>query len=221
MDAVEKAKCGHPGMPMGMADVATVLFTRFLKFDASAPNWPDRDRFVLSAGHGSMLLYALLHLTGYPGMSMDRAVELPAAGLQDRRPSRVRACGGHRDDHRSAGPGPRQCRRHGAGASGSSMRGSARHRRPLHLRDRRRRLPDGGHQPRGDLARRAPQAQQADRASSTTTRSPSMGRPRSPSPTTRSSASRPRAGRRGASTATTRRRSPARSSGRGAPTSRR
>jgi transketolase len=71
MDAVEKAKSGHPGMPMGMADVATVLFTRFLKFDAAAPGWPDRDRFVLSAGHGSMLLYALLHLTGYPGVTMD------------------------------------------------------------------------------------------------------------------------------------------------------
>jgi len=71
MDAVEKAKSGHPGMPMGMADVATVLFTRFLKFDASAPNWPDRDRFVLSAGHGSMLLYALLHLAGYAGMTME------------------------------------------------------------------------------------------------------------------------------------------------------
>ena len=71
MDAVERAKCGHPGMPMGMADVATVLFTRFLKFDAAAPDWPDRDRFVLSAGHGSMLLYALLHLTGTPGMTME------------------------------------------------------------------------------------------------------------------------------------------------------
>jgi len=71
MDAVEKAKSGHPGMPMGMADVATVLFTRFLKFDAAAPGWPDRDRFVLSAGHSSMLLYALLHLTGYPGVTMD------------------------------------------------------------------------------------------------------------------------------------------------------
>jgi transketolase len=70
MDAVEKAKSGHPGMPMGMADVAAVLFTRFLKFDATAPDWPDRDRFVLSAGHGSMLLYALLYLTGYPGMEM-------------------------------------------------------------------------------------------------------------------------------------------------------
>ena len=65
MDAVEKAKSGHPGMPMGMADVATVLFSRFLKFDASRPGWADRDRFVLSNGHGSMLIYSLLHLTGY------------------------------------------------------------------------------------------------------------------------------------------------------------
>jgi transketolase len=65
MDAVEKAKSGHPGMPMGMADVATVLFSKFLKFDASRPDWADRDRFILSAGHGSMLIYALLHLTGY------------------------------------------------------------------------------------------------------------------------------------------------------------
>ena len=70
MDAVEAAKSGHPGMPMGMADAATVLFTRYLKFDPAAPDWPDRDRFVLSAGHGSMLLYALLHLTGYPDMTM-------------------------------------------------------------------------------------------------------------------------------------------------------
>src|SRR6201984_2842491 len=71
VDAVQKADSGHPGMPMGMADVATVLFTRFLKFDASHPDWPDRDRFVLSAGHGSMLLYALLYLTGYPEMELD------------------------------------------------------------------------------------------------------------------------------------------------------
>jgi transketolase len=70
MDAVQKADSGHPGMPMGMADVATVLFTRFLKFDAAQPDWPDRDRFVLSAGHGSMLLYALLYLTGVPGMDV-------------------------------------------------------------------------------------------------------------------------------------------------------
>jgi transketolase len=71
MDAVEQAKSGHPGMPMGMADVATVLFTQFLRFDPQAPNWPDRDRFVLSNGHGSMLLYGLLHLTGYPDMTLD------------------------------------------------------------------------------------------------------------------------------------------------------
>ena len=70
MDAVQAARSGHPGMPMGMADAATVLFTQFLKFDPLRPDWPDRDRFVLSAGHGSMLLYALLHLTGYPDMTM-------------------------------------------------------------------------------------------------------------------------------------------------------
>jgi transketolase len=71
MDSVEQAKSGHPGMPMGMADAATVLFTQFLRFDPQTPDWPDRDRFVLSAGHGSMLLYALLHLTGYPDMTLD------------------------------------------------------------------------------------------------------------------------------------------------------
>ena len=72
MDAVEKAASGHPGMPMGMADAATALFCDHLKFDASAPDWPDRDRFVLSAGHGSMLLYAILHLTGHDDMTMDQ-----------------------------------------------------------------------------------------------------------------------------------------------------
>ncbi|MFB6418529.1 MULTISPECIES: transketolase [Bradyrhizobium] len=72
MDAVEKAKSGHPGLPMGAADIATVLFTQFLKFDAAAPAWPDRDRFVLSAGHGSMLLYSLLYLTGNAEMTLDQ-----------------------------------------------------------------------------------------------------------------------------------------------------
>src|SRR5437660_6826856 len=71
MDAVEQAKSGHPGLPMGAADVATVLFTRYLKFDATDPTWPDRDRFVLSAGHGSMLIYALLHLLGYVRMPIE------------------------------------------------------------------------------------------------------------------------------------------------------
>jgi transketolase len=85
MDAVEAANSGHPGMPMGMADVATVLFQRYLKFDPAAPRWPDRDRFVLSAGHGSMLLYSLLHLTGYAAPTLDdikrfRQVGSPCAG---------------------------------------------------------------------------------------------------------------------------------------------
>jgi transketolase len=71
MDAVQAANSGHPGLPMGAADIATVLFTRFLKFDATAPHWADRDRFILSAGHGSMLLYSLLHLTGYEDITID------------------------------------------------------------------------------------------------------------------------------------------------------
>ena len=85
MDAVQAAESGHPGMPMGMADVAIVLFSDYLKFDPSAPDWADRDRFVLSAGHGSMLIYALLHLTGYARPTMDdirkfRQLESPCAG---------------------------------------------------------------------------------------------------------------------------------------------
>jgi transketolase len=85
MDAVEAANSGHPGMPMGMADAATALFTRHLKHDPSMPNWPDRDRFVLSAGHGSMLIYALLHLTGYERPTIDdlknfRKLTSPCAG---------------------------------------------------------------------------------------------------------------------------------------------
>jgi transketolase len=85
LDAVETAKSGHPGLPLGMADVATVLFSRFLKFNASQPGWADRDRFVLSAGHGSMLLYSLLWLTGYPKVTIEdlkhfRKVGSPTAG---------------------------------------------------------------------------------------------------------------------------------------------
>jgi transketolase len=85
MDAVEAANSGHPGMPMGMADAATALFTRHLKFDAADPHWPDRDRFILSAGHGSMLLYSLLYLTGYERPTLDdikhfRQLGSPTAG---------------------------------------------------------------------------------------------------------------------------------------------
>jgi transketolase len=85
MDAVQAANIGHPGMPMGMADVATVLYSDYLKFDPADPHWPDRDRFILSAGHGSMLIYALLHLTGYAQPTMDdirnfRQLGSPCAG---------------------------------------------------------------------------------------------------------------------------------------------
>ena len=115
IDAVEAANSGHPGLPMGMADVATALWTRYLKFDAADPRWPDRDRFVLSAGHGSMLLYALLHLTGQPGMTIEdikrfRQLHSPAAG----HPEHGEAPG-HRDHHRPARPGPGHRGRHGAG----------------------------------------------------------------------------------------------------------
>jgi len=75
MDAVEAAKSGHPGLPMGAADIATVLYTKFLKIDPADPAWPDRDRFVLSAGHGSMLLYSLLYLCGYPAMTIEEIKE--------------------------------------------------------------------------------------------------------------------------------------------------
>ncbi len=82
MDAVEAAKSGHPGMPMGMADVATVLFAEVMRYDAADPAWPNRDRFVLSAGHGSMLLYALLHLTGAPGMDIGQIKKFRQLGAK-------------------------------------------------------------------------------------------------------------------------------------------
>ena len=93
MDAVEKAKSGHPGLPMGSADVATVLFRDVLKFDAADPHWPDRDRFVLSAGHGSMLLYALLYLTGVGGpngLTIDDLKQFRQLGSKTPGPSRIR-----------------------------------------------------------------------------------------------------------------------------------
>lgn len=94
MDAVQAANSGHPGMPMGMADAATVLFTRHLKFDPSWPKWPDRDRFVLSAGHGSMLIYALLHLTGYAKPTMDDIRNFRQLGSP---------CAGHPESHELEG----------------------------------------------------------------------------------------------------------------------
>ncbi|MCA8931353.1 MAG: transketolase, partial [Rhodospirillaceae bacterium] len=80
MDAVEKAKSGHPGMPMGMADIAVVLASRFLKYDPTQPDWADRDRLVVSNGHGSMLLYSLLYLTGYPDMTLEQVMNFRQLG---------------------------------------------------------------------------------------------------------------------------------------------
>jgi transketolase len=94
MDAVQAANSGHPGMPMGMADVATVLFARFLKFDPARPDWADRDRFVLSAGHGSMLIYSLLHLTGYAKPTMEDIRNFRQWGSP---------CAGHPENHELPG----------------------------------------------------------------------------------------------------------------------
>jgi Transketolase len=86
IDAVEKARSGHPGMPLGAADMAYVLWTQFLRHNPRNPRWPNRDRFILSAGHGSMLLYALLHLSGYD-LSMEELQHFSAVGQQNPRPS--------------------------------------------------------------------------------------------------------------------------------------
>ena len=113
MDAVEQAKSGHPGLPMGVADIATVLFTRFLKFDPADPAWPDRDRFVLSAGHGSMLIYALLHLVGYQNMTIEEIRRFRQLGsITPGHPENF-VTAGRRDHHRTARPGARQRGRHG------------------------------------------------------------------------------------------------------------
>ena len=114
MDAVEKAKSGHPGLPLGAADVATVLFGKVLKFDAADPAWPDRDRFVLSAGHGSMLLYALLYLTGEASMTLEE-IRISASSAQDARPSRIWPYARRRTHDRPARPGSCDLGRHGVG----------------------------------------------------------------------------------------------------------
>ena len=164
MDAVEKAKSGHPGLPMGAADIATVLFTQFLKFDAADPNWPDRDRFVLSAGHGSMLLYALLYLTGNKDMTLDQIKNFRQLGSHDAGPSGKFPHQGHRDHHRPARPGHRHRGRHGAGGEDAGRRIRQEGRRPSHLCARLRRRPDGRRVAGSDRDGRSLEAQQADRA---------------------------------------------------------
>src|ERR1700679_1550473 len=153
MDAVEQAKSGHPGLPMGMAGAATVLFLKFLKFDASDPHWPDRDRFVLSAGHGSMLLYSLLWLTGYPGITLDDLKTVRQVGSP---------CAGHPDADRPARPGHLQRGRHGDRRAPPERAFRRRSGEPQNLCHRQRRRPDGRHQPRGDRAGGASEAQPPD-----------------------------------------------------------
>ncbi len=165
IDAVEAAKSGHPGMPMGMAEIAEVLWRGYLKHNPADPHWPDRDRFVLSNGHGSMLLYALLHLSGYA---------LPLEELK-----RFRQLHSKTPGHPEVGVTPGVETTTGplgqglANAVGMALaeqllaaefnRPGHTHRRSPHLGVRRRWLPDGGHQPRGVLAGRHPRAVQADR----------------------------------------------------------
>jgi transketolase len=103
MDAVQKANSGHPGAPMGMAEIAEVLWNHHHKHNPANPKWADRDRFVLSNGHGSMLLYALLHLTGSQHRGPE---ELPPAAQQDPGPPGVWLHAGHRNHHRPPRPGP-------------------------------------------------------------------------------------------------------------------
>ena len=165
VDGVQKAKSGHPGMPMGAAAVAHTLFTRHLRFDPADPAWPDRDRFVLSAGHASMLLYSLLHLTGYD-LSLDDLRAFRQWG--SRTP-------GHPEYGHTAGvettTGPLgQGFANAVGMAvaerflGATFNGDGPERDgPLHLRPRRRRRHDGGHQQRGRLVRRPPEARQAHR----------------------------------------------------------
>ena len=147
MDAVEKAKSGHPGLPMGAADIATVLFTQFLKFDAADPRWPDRDRFILSAGHGSMLLYALLYLTGNEDITLDQIKNFRQ--LNSKTP-------GHPENFITAGIetttgplGQGVATSVGIGTGGTAAGGRIRrgHRRSPHLRAVLRRRPDGRRQP--------------------------------------------------------------------------
>ena len=164
MDAVEKAKSGHPGLPMGAADIATVLFTQFLKYDATEPNWPDRDRFVLSAGHGSMLLYALLYLTGNKDMTLDQLKHFRQLGsLTPGHPENFHTKG----IETTTGPlGQGIATAVGMARGGKDARGRVRQEdRPSpHLCARLRRRPDGGRVAGSDRAGRALEAQQDDRA---------------------------------------------------------
>ena len=162
MDAVEKAKSGHPGLPMGAADVATVLFTQFLKFDAADPRWPDRDRFILSAGHGSMLLYALLYLTGNEDMTLDQIKNFRQLGSKTPGHPENFITSGVETTTGPLGQGVASSVGIGAGRAAAGGRIRRRYRRSLHLRAVLRRRPDGRRQPRSAGARRPSEAVEAD-----------------------------------------------------------
>ena len=170
-DAVEKANSGHPGLPMGAADIATVLFRDVLKFDAADPHWPDRDRFVLSAGHGSMLLYSLLYLTGIggdKGLTIDDLEQFRQLGSKTPGHPEYRHTVGVETTTGPLGQGI-------ATAVGMAIaeRMMAAHfpacRRPSHLCARLRRRSDGRHQPRGDRHRRTSTGSRSSSSSGTTT----------------------------------------------------
>src|ERR1044071_1175465 len=159
MDAVEQAQSGHPGTPMALAPAAWLLWTRYLKYDPAHTEWPDRDRFELSCGHASMLLYSLLHLTGY---------DLPLEEIRRFRQwgSKTPGHAGRRDHDRPAGPGPGQRRRHGdrRAPHGRPVQPSgARDRQSSDLGIRQRRRHDGGRAERGRLPGGPPAARAAQR----------------------------------------------------------
>ena len=196
MDAVQQANSGHPGMPMGMAEIAEVLWRRFLRHNPANPAWPDRDRFVLSNGHGSMLQYALLHLTGYD-LPMEEIRKFRQLHSQTPGHPEVGPHARRGDDHRPAraGPGQRRgLRARRAPARRAVQPARAHGGRPFHLRLRGRRLPHGRHLPRGVLARGRARPRASSSPSTTTTASPSTARSRAGSATTRPCASPPTAG---------------------------
>ena len=155
MDAVQKANSGHPGTPMALAPLAFVLWDRHLQHNPRNPHWPGRDRFILSNGHASMLLYSMLHLTGLRSFARRHQAVSPV-GIEDAGPSRVRTDGRHRDHDRAAGPGCRQLSGHGDCASAGWPRrfdkDGLTFRLP-HLRLLRRRRLDGRREQRSRFGR--------------------------------------------------------------------
>ena len=123
VDAVQKAKSGHPGTPMGLAPLSYLLWTKYLRHNPANPDWTGRDRFVLSCGHASMLLYSLLHLTGYD-LTLDDLRDVPAVGEQDPGAPRGGTHPGRRGDHGPVGAGARERRRDGDGRPGCWRSGS-------------------------------------------------------------------------------------------------